>query len=360
VTTFPRLELLWRTDNLQHQFEAQAMSVREGWVYVAGGGAEGKVSKVNVADGTIAWSIPAETYQPAYPTSNGRVVVFGQYYEGYTVGLDDRSGALLWKLPTSAKFCSALFIGDLALLGSYVRENFFYGIDWARGHVRWKKPIGEKVWSTPVEHRNLAVVGCFDGLLYAFDLTTGETAWTIQCGGRINSNPLVAGDLVFVGVDDQRVEEPYRTDKVQKNLVVFDMKSREEIARFSSEHRWEPTILRSGGRVYFFDLTTLYAFDLEARTLAWKLRAPSGLYPAPLFSDGRVILAMHGIPLCGVGSPVPRPPDPLAVAVYDAKDGSEISVAPDGGIRVRAQKYVQVGDVVLSPHPLAAYRLVSK
>src|SRR5688572_29582524 len=73
VTATPRrFEPVWKQEALEHQHEARDVFVRDGWVYVAGGGALGKVSKVRVADGSVAWSVPAESYQPSYPVSNGR------------------------------------------------------------------------------------------------------------------------------------------------------------------------------------------------------------------------------------------------------------------------------------------------
>jgi outer membrane protein assembly factor BamB len=100
----------WQVKDLQHQSEANEVFDRNGFIYIGGGAPKGKVAKVKMETGAVAWSYDTnQTYQPSYPVSNGRVVIFGTYYgenfstapyfRTFFVGLDDLTGKLLWKVP---------------------------------------------------------------------------------------------------------------------------------------------------------------------------------------------------------------------------------------------------------------------
>lgn len=358
-----RLERVWANDELEHQPAAHDVCIRDGWAYIAGGGgSRSKVSKVRLADGEIAWSIPGGSYQPSHPVSNGRVVVFGRYYEIRYVAVDDETGAARWTLDDfPGAMAAACFADDLVVVASY--HASFYGVcavDWKTGKTRWKAPVGEKIWSTPVTYGDLVLVGCYDGNLYAFRRASGEVAWQVDCGGRIASDPVLAGGLAFVAVDEQRVTEPYDAATVRKRLLVVDVAEHGEIASFETEGRWNMKIVASGDLVLFFDDSTLHAYDVSRRKQVWKVDAPPGVYPYPLLDEGHVILAMRGRPLDCM--PGPRPALRCPVVVYDRRTGTKLSAYEDGGIALdycAHAGYAQVGDLVLTvSRPAAGWRLV--
>ena len=240
-----KLSPVWEVKQLQHQFEATDVFTRNGFLYIGGGSPNGVVAKVKVSDGSVAWSVHTQqSYQPSYPVSNGRVVVFGRYYEDRSiVGLDDRTGQLLWTIPAQEQNMSAAcFEGDLAFIGSYDRH--LYAIDWSKGKIRWKARLPNSIWSTPCPYGKQILIGCYDGFLYAIERDTGKISWKIDCGGKIGSNPVVANHHAFLGVDDQKYEEDYDSSKVQKHLLVIDLKTRKIISRYRSPTEWSSKICR--------------------------------------------------------------------------------------------------------------------
>src|SRR5690606_17908289 len=126
-----------------------------------------------------------QSYQPSYPVSNGKVVVYGSYYGAPSktriVGLNDKTGDETWSVPTAQQNMSAAcFAGDLVFVGSY------------------------------------------DQHLYAIERKHGTFAWKLDCGGMVRSNPLVVNDLAFVIREDQRFGNSHDSGKTNKTLLVID------------------------------------------------------------------------------------------------------------------------------------------
>lgn len=135
------LKQVWTRTDLKHQFEAQGIFA-DGHVYIGQGGPspEARIAKVEMATGKVVWSYPTgNSYQPSYPVSNGKVVIFGTYYKKFIVGLDDATGKERWKAPTgSQNMSAAAFSGELAFIGSY--DKHLHAIEWATGKEKWKTP----------------------------------------------------------------------------------------------------------------------------------------------------------------------------------------------------------------------------
>src|SRR5262245_19149322 len=73
-----RFERLWSRDDVEHDPSALGLCDRDGWVYVSGGHDERgrhRIAKVKASDGSVAWAVTGESYQPSFPVSDGRVVV---------------------------------------------------------------------------------------------------------------------------------------------------------------------------------------------------------------------------------------------------------------------------------------------
>ena len=85
-----------------------------------------------------------------------------------------------------------------------------------------------------------------------------ELLWSVETGGAITSSPVVAGQRVYVGSDDQK-------------LWCVDFESGEALWTFETEDMIEAPPLVAEGKVFvgssdFF----LYAVDAESGELAWK------------------------------------------------------------------------------------------
>lgn len=330
----------WQIKTLQHQNEANDVFMKNGFLYVGGGAPNGKVSKVKISDGSVVWSFETnQSYQPSYPVSNGRVVVFGKYYENSVVGLDDKTGKLLWTIPTGDQNMSAAcFAGDLAFIGSY--DKYLYAIDWTKGKPRWKTLLGNRIWSTPCPYEKLVLIGCYDGFLYAIEQRTGKISWKINCGGKIGANPVVVHNLAFIGVDDQEYGEKYDSSKEQKLFLVIDLKKKMIVSRFPTTTEWSSKIVVSDDNVYFFDARSLYAYDFAHAKLSWKVEVDKGLLAYPLITKSTIIMAMNYLGHHGEHQ--------SRILSFDRSTGRKLSTSESGGIGIRQPHYVQYGNLVVT------------
>jgi outer membrane protein assembly factor BamB len=80
-----------------------------------------------------------------------------------------------------------------------------YGLPTPRIRVQtgqlWSLPVGETSWSSALVAGDALYVGVDDGLA-AIDLDSHTIRWEVGTGGIVSSSPALAGDLVVVGSRD--------------------------------------------------------------------------------------------------------------------------------------------------------------
>ncbi|MBN1137753.1 MAG: PQQ-binding-like beta-propeller repeat protein [Anaerolineae bacterium] len=70
------------------------------------------------------------------------------------------------------------------------------------GEVAWIYPTELPLGHSPTIHEGVAYVGGLDHKLHAVDALTGAGLWIFEAGAGFQTNPLVAGDLVYAGNRD--------------------------------------------------------------------------------------------------------------------------------------------------------------
>ena len=71
--------------------------------------------------------------------------------------------------------------------------------------TRWEFQAEDSVESSPVVANGVVFVGSDDGRLYALDATDGSKQWSFDAGSEISSAPAVDGGTVFVVTKDTSV-----------------------------------------------------------------------------------------------------------------------------------------------------------
>ena len=75
----------------------------------------------------------------------------------------------------------------------------------SNGLLNWRYMTGEVVDSSPVVANGIVYVGSNDSNVYALNATTGAKIWSYRTGYGVNSNPAIANGIVYVGSDDKNV-----------------------------------------------------------------------------------------------------------------------------------------------------------
>jgi outer membrane protein assembly factor BamB len=94
---------------------------------------------------------------------------------------------------------SPAIAGDRVFVGI---DRNLTALDRATGRVLWQAPTGRKVDSTPLVVGDVVYVGSDDRTFYAFDAATGRKVWSYATGGRVSSSPTSGEGLILIGSDD--------------------------------------------------------------------------------------------------------------------------------------------------------------
>ena len=235
------------------------------------GGYDGTVYALAQADGTVAWTYADADWigsSPAVAPSLGSVFIgleFGLFRKrGGIAALDIQTGDEKWRdVHIEMTHASPLFIQNenLVLIGS--NDGTIHAYDAASGAKRWHYRTGADVKMRaaydPV--RQLALVPSMDSKLYALSTRDGAPQWAFLTGAGVYSNPLVAGDVVYVA-------------SLDKTLYAINLDTGRELWKFETRGRIfaSPTIIDDSLFVGSND-GCLYELAPESGTLRSKFQA---------------------------------------------------------------------------------------
>lgn len=265
----------------------------------------------------------------------GQAVKWGKRV--FVGGLDGRfycwnaeTGAVIWSLKTERMFKSSpcfykgnLYVGNV--------DNHVRCIDGETGDVMWKRDVKHDCDSSPVVVENTVYVGGEGGVLQAFDADTGHSRWALKLGGQkgpggsqgIESSPAVLGNDLYVtsydGVlyrvdraegtvlsrmttgDDTDASPVIAGDRLfvaveEKNPTVqaWDRKTEKQLWSFRSDKGFWSTPAVVNGRVYIGgDDAKLHCLDAATGKPLWAFEAQRGIWSSPCVVDGKVVFGSY-------------------------------------------------------------------
>lgn len=221
-----------------------APSLRNGLLYC--GDDSGVFHAVDQKTGDVVWKHMTDAEIISSATFYKDRVLFGSYDQNLYC-LNAKSGDLVWKFaiegpvhstPTvvvDRAFCagcdSKLHIidlehgkeiaslevngqagatpavqGDTLYLGNLT--DSFFAIDWKKPEIRWTYTHPTRkfaYYASAAVWKDFVIVAGRDKMVKGLDRATGKDLWIFNCRGRVDSSPVVAGGLVWVGSDDGRL-----------------------------------------------------------------------------------------------------------------------------------------------------------
>ena len=248
-------EALWRFET--GDVIRSTPTVIGGAVYA--GSNDNHVYALDASTGALLWKHDTGDWVQYSPVANGGLVYFGALQDGVRKvhALDAMSGEQVWvaeaPYPFGAEFTVAVAGGML-----YTRDDFgeFYALNASTGELVWSfsagmgaesppavvdgvvyltavntayaldESSGATVWSYGTERfpaRDFPAVvadGAYyfspDDHIYALSTITGEPRWSYQADSMINTTPVAAEGMVYVGSESGRF---YALDAVTGGLV---------------------------------------------------------------------------------------------------------------------------------------------
>jgi glucose dehydrogenase len=165
--------------------------------YLVFGGCDALLHVVNLKDGTLVHSIPANAYIPASIATFGPMAFCGNY-ANECVAFDVPGGKIAWTYQDRAQpFFSSPAVNDrLVLIGS--RDKHLHAINRQNGESVWKFLTGGRVEGSPIVFEDGVIFGSSDGRLYAASLDAGKELWQLDLGESLVASPAFGDHQIII------------------------------------------------------------------------------------------------------------------------------------------------------------------
>jgi outer membrane protein assembly factor BamB len=166
-------------------------------------GCDEKLRAIRIADGSLAYEIVAGAYTGSSPVVDGNRVYFGTFSDE-VLALDLRAKRILWRYENRERqfpfYSSAAFLNGRLIIGG--RDKYVHALDAATGKAAWTFATRARVDSSPVIVGNVIYVGSNDGHLYALDFNSGQKRWEFDAGSALSASPAIAAGRIVIGSQD--------------------------------------------------------------------------------------------------------------------------------------------------------------
>lgn len=171
-------------------------TVADGILYI--GSRDSSLYAIDVATGTLRWKRKTLGWIDSSPLVRDGLVVVGSR-DGNIWIFDARNGDLTSKMCGGLQLSSPLALGNGTILsGMGPPANGLGGFAWGNPEPHWKATFPAFTYSSPATDGSLALIGANNGTLYAIDLASRQTAWTIETPGQVYlSTPAVDQGIAY-------------------------------------------------------------------------------------------------------------------------------------------------------------------
>jgi outer membrane protein assembly factor BamB len=146
-------------------------------------------------DGSMIWKTDLQGPTVGSPVLGNGSVFTGMLDNGL-VAMQSDNGEIIWETPTEDSVYGTPVFKDGKLYLADLSGNI-YCVDAVSGEVDWKVSDGNVLAASPALIENGVIFTSEEGKVIAIDFT-GEVLWTRTITGKLNTNPVVSGDIILV------------------------------------------------------------------------------------------------------------------------------------------------------------------
>ncbi|MBK8551842.1 MAG: PQQ-binding-like beta-propeller repeat protein [Ignavibacteria bacterium] len=262
---------------------------KEDWLFIGG-----DLAKTNVSKSTSILNPPFYLYWQ-YNMDGGLAksclsvsdaILFANTLNGEFYAIDIASGKSLGRASTSGKasFSTPVIFGNnIIITSSGDRKSNIFCYNLITGLVKWEKKIGW-IESSPVKVGDDVVTGSVTGLLYRFNVKTGNLVWTTRpvdkkkFYGSFYTSPTILNNTIFAGNDDF-------------NMYAFDLTYGKELWKFKTNGSIFSDAAGSDGKIFFgSDDKNFYCVDTSGN-LVWKKDLKTKFLSSSTFYNDLIIIS---------------------------------------------------------------------
>ncbi|UCF49681.1 MAG: PQQ-binding-like beta-propeller repeat protein [Thermoplasmatales archaeon] len=206
--------------------------------------------------------------------SDGEKLYFTSW-NGFIYVLDIETGRKIWEknLGWSSE-STPIIVDKKVIVGSTEGLFVFHN---GNGEIIWKNEIGS-VSVKPQYYDGIVYCGSHNGILYAFDLETGDVKWIFETNGEIHSSPVVERNVLYFGSNDGY-------------LYAIDTRNKDLKWKFGTDGPVVSSPLVFDNVLYFGSWdSNLHALEVETGKLKWKFTAGWGIDSSPAFYNDTIYI----------------------------------------------------------------------
>ena len=148
------------------------------------------------------------------------------------------------------------------------------------GHLLWSVDLGTPTRSVPVIVDDLIYIGG-DFQILALDAHTGQRLWEAHTTGPVHTSPAVAGDKLYIGLQDWRV-------------LALDRWTGQTVWEFMMQSPVSGSAAVAQGMVYIGSMDGfLYALDAATGKGIWKFKTEDQALAPPAIDHGTLFLSAN-------------------------------------------------------------------
>jgi outer membrane protein assembly factor BamB len=187
--------------------------------------------------------------------------------------------ALYWDASTGGGISSSPSVAN-SVIYTGSSDGMLYAFNATTGSTLWKFSTGRQINSSPAVTRTAVYFGSQDSKIYAVDIQ-GRQLWSVLTGDMIDSSPTVANGIVYIGSNDY-------------NLYALDATSGKILWTRNTRYFIRSSPAVSNRIVYIGSPDTqLYALDVITGSLLWSVSTGDFINSSPAVANGIVYIGSN-------------------------------------------------------------------
>lgn len=195
--------LRWKVETDSFVYATAAIAQVDGREVALVAGCDGLLRALDVRDGSLVTSVAIDAYVGASPVvGNGRAY-FGTF-ENNVLAVDLAAGEVVWRYTNPERqfpyYSSAAYTPERLVIGG--RDKLVHGLEPATGKAAWTWSAGARVDSSPVIAGGIAWLGTGSGDVVGLEIKEGHKVWSYATGSSITASPAVSRGRLVIGTLD--------------------------------------------------------------------------------------------------------------------------------------------------------------
>ncbi|MFQ6115739.1 MAG: PQQ-binding-like beta-propeller repeat protein [bacterium] len=232
---------------------------------------DGRIYALDIQTGERIGKTKSEGgYEATCAYYQGNLIIASRYGELTLANYDLENGKYLWKID-AGDIASEPLVAEGAVFASALYSHIDK-YDFGSGEKLWTFETDDQHRSSPALSKNVLVVGCDNGLIYALNANSGKLKWKYETGAGVFATPIIWDDTVFVG----SLDSTFYALSLLDGSVVWTSVVKDAIVQSAATNGEKVVFGSSDGRVYCLDAKTGHEL--------WSFQANSVVSTAPLIS----------------------------------------------------------------------------